>query len=271
MRRTAFTLIELLVVMGTIALLTGILLPVLRTVRQQARSVTCASNLNQLFLALTTYDQENETFPYGFKRSELGQPAPIGGFAGDHSYDRRGWWWFHFLAPSLGKNHDKGTIFWCPARSVEDGGMKPNILCGNYGVNRAICKDTKGTPGSEVVGIPLSAHQVQSPQATLLISDSGYSLISWRAATSEDLPPIDHPNRQGSFYLPGLGVNKGRTLTAGSEQDAVDGRHPNRSVNAVFADGHQDTPRADVFLVEKTGDNYVNRCPLWLPKPSEGN
>ncbi|MBM4025420.1 MAG: prepilin-type N-terminal cleavage/methylation domain-containing protein [Planctomycetes bacterium] len=51
----AFTLIELLVVIAIMALLMGILLPVLGRVRKQAQKVACLSNLRQMGVALQAY------------------------------------------------------------------------------------------------------------------------------------------------------------------------------------------------------------------------
>lgn len=64
-QRKAFTLIELLVVVAIIALLVSILLPSLRTAREQARRTVCGSNLHYLGLALHLYagSSENSSYP----------------------------------------------------------------------------------------------------------------------------------------------------------------------------------------------------------------
>jgi prepilin-type N-terminal cleavage/methylation domain-containing protein len=54
-RKHGFTLLELIVVISIIAILAAILFPVFAQARERARSVSCASNLKQLGLALQLY------------------------------------------------------------------------------------------------------------------------------------------------------------------------------------------------------------------------
>jgi len=56
----AFTLIELLVVIAVIALLLALLIPVLRSAREQGQRIVCLNNLKQLTLAWILYAEEND-------------------------------------------------------------------------------------------------------------------------------------------------------------------------------------------------------------------
>jgi prepilin-type N-terminal cleavage/methylation domain-containing protein len=62
-----FTLIELLVVIAIIAVLVALLLPAVQQARESARRSSCKNNLKQISLALHTYHDTHEVFPYGWR------------------------------------------------------------------------------------------------------------------------------------------------------------------------------------------------------------
>jgi prepilin-type processing-associated H-X9-DG protein len=265
MKGAGFTLIELLVIIAIITLSMAILLPVLHKSRGQSYAIVCGSNLKQLSQALYAYEQENDVFPHGFDHHN--RITPPGGYVGDAVYGEKGWWWFHFLGDDIRGDVFKGkTILRCPARKVKDPGLRENVLCGNYGVNRSICKDNRSAGSNEFIGAPLGPYQIRRPEETLILVDSGYSLISWKAATNADVDELyENKSREGAFYVPGMAINQERTFSSAFAQDALNGRHPGKSINAGFADGHVSRLKADELFVEKTGDDYKNLSPLWAP------
>ena len=107
--KSGFTLIELLVVIAIIAILAAILFPVFAKVREKARQTSCASNLNQIGLALAQYTQDyDESMP------DEGGAVTVGG----NTYYNP---WQTFIAPYVNNGAgttsvaQKGNVFSCPS------------------------------------------------------------------------------------------------------------------------------------------------------------
>lgn len=66
-RRLDFTLVELLVVIAIIAMLSGLLLPVLGKAKNTTKELACKSNLKQIAIGLNLYADDNKgRFPVGY-------------------------------------------------------------------------------------------------------------------------------------------------------------------------------------------------------------
>ena len=265
MKRVGFTFIELVVVIAMVTLLIALSLPSLQSSRCRAQAVLCGSNIRQLTLGLFLYEAENGTLPYAFNDNPMVRPP--GGHLRFVEYNRVGWWWFNYVVDYSEMGPEESSVVWCPSTKIKNGRLKNNVLCGNYGVNRSICRSSDDIRSyrQEFVGTPLSTGDIRHPGQTLLIVDSGYSLISWWHAT--DYSPVSLVSGiEDTAYIPGLWINKERNFWPGQEQDAINGRHPNKTVNVGFADGHTSRKRADDLFVEKANDGYKNLHPLWVPK-----
>jgi prepilin-type processing-associated H-X9-DG protein len=254
----------------------AIFVPVLQTARLQARAVICSSNIRQIQASLVAYENQNGLFPYGIIEDDLALVLMnnlAGNYAGVPSYDKTGKWWFQFLGFGFDPAKPNGRVLWCPSRCVKNNYSMPNILCGNYGVNRVICKDADTAPNSrnistsvkEYVGTPLSVSKISNPGSTLLIADSGYSLISWQGATDAKVKPYEINKRVPSFYVPGMKANSQRTLYPEHINDAINGRHLGKTVNVGYADGHLNRIKAEDLFVPKE-DIYPAIYKNWIPK-----
>lgn len=264
MRRFGLTLVELILIIGIIAVLFALLTPSLQMSRLQAKAVVCMSNIRQLNLAFSAYATDSGSFPYGFNDLYENQP-PAGGYAGNHLYDRMGWWWFNYLRELYKKNMGTKTALQCPSKQMQQSKLKSDILAGNYGVNLSVCNMSSGDP-NEFVNKPRACSGILHPAQTLLIVDSGYAIISWQHAA--DVPPVTFGTvpLENTAYVPGLSINRQRQLLPEQETDALYGRHPQLTVNVGFADGHVARTKAEDLLVKKAADgHYQNQYPLWTP------
>ncbi|MHC4240884.1 MAG: hypothetical protein ACYSU4_00665 [Planctomycetota bacterium] len=214
---------------------------------------------------MTMYEGDYGTFPYAV--DETFREIPPGGAPGSPMHDRVGLWWINHIIDYSRKNRDKNSVILCPSKKFNDIKLKNNVLCGNYGVNLSICKNLMGSKSqAEFCGTPLSSSNILQPSRSLLVMDSGYSMISWWYVT--DIPPATFVGLKNEVaaYVPGLKINKDKTtLWPDQKGDAIVGRHPNKIVNVGFVDGHVNSRKADDLFVEKTETGYNNRYPLWRP------
>jgi prepilin-type N-terminal cleavage/methylation domain-containing protein len=135
-RRSGFTLIELLVVISIIALLIGILLPVLSTARNTARLIKCTSYVRQAATGTYVYANDyDEALPIAFGVNlQWNGASASGGGPGAGSggqFVRQARWDRDYIAPIiLGERFEldnagylewntaaKQSIFVCPAAS----------------------------------------------------------------------------------------------------------------------------------------------------------
>ncbi len=205
-RRVGFTLVELLVVVSIIALLVSILLPNLKTARNQAKAVKCAANARQVGQATSMYLAESNSF---FPPSYIYPTTSSGAWSmtaqSTTSVPNGYLHWSHFLY-SGGKV--KEEAFQCPnfndggaprtnpgplaedwnPDQIDDGGNSaPNDLVDKqarrmaYTANAAIIPRNKFTPllsGGQRINELVQENRIKRPGDTILYTEY---LSNWRA------------------------------------------------------------------------------------------
>ncbi len=262
MRYLGFTLLELLVVIAIIAILAAMMAPSLNKSKESAKELVCRNNLRQLGQLTFTYSGANQSFPNGF--NDVTQIAPPGDFLGNASKDLQGWWWFHYITEKNLLEREDGSkgILWCPTRRITGSLLARNNLCSNYGINYSICKIASNNEQTDFLGTPLKPDRIRSASTTMLLMDSGYALVSWKALLTDTAAyPFELTLRQDSFYVPGLKANQQRSIDPDQQTDAVNGRHSGNRINVTFVDGHVE--KTDVSDLEAS--TAVPNKSGWVP------
>jgi len=221
-KRHGFTLVELLVVIGIVAMLMGILLPALGKARDAAKMTQCASNIRQLFAAVSLYVNDNHGFcppaHYDFITKNLhrwcGTRTTISGE-------------FDFSGSPIRKYLADGAVRRCPSLEVPDAPDAFEKSSGGYGYNNTYIGSSTGVPRasagvvglfqyeSRVVNLPAKLSMLRKSSETIIFTDSA----------------IANPNLIEYSFIESPGSS------GGSKSPSIHFRHRGKA-NVGWGDGH---------------------------------
>ncbi len=229
-RRGLFTLLELLVVVAIGLLLLGLLLPSLLRAKSVSKEAICLSNVRQLAMANTHYQDDYQGFcplaPGG--PSDLDSQRWNGAKTSSGDYDR---------SASLLAGYCSGAtaFFDCPAFILDDKSKGPARNGGGYGYSRFI-GSSSGKPASVAAdyqsGFPLGK-LTKTPSQIIMFSDAACVIdASGSIQTSS-------PNGSLAEHYLIEQTNAGGAGAVNSTA-SMHFRHPGQLAAVAWLDGHSD-------------------------------